>query len=101
MKLVTEFKAFLEEYKILGLAIAFVIGVAVTALIKSFVDNIIMPFITPFIAGGAWETATFTLGPVILRWGAFVSSLLNFIIIAFVVFMIAKKIMKEEKVEKK
>ncbi len=95
-----EFKEFLDEYKIIGLAVAFIIGVAATALIQSLVNNIIMPLITPFIPGGGWQTATFKLGPIVIGWGAFLGSLINFIIIALVVFMIAKKILKEEKVTK-
>jgi large conductance mechanosensitive channel len=76
-------------------------GIASTALIKSLVDNVIMPLITPFIPGGAWKTATLELGSVVISWGPFVAELINFIIIAFVVFLIAKKVLKEEKVEKK
>lgn len=94
-----EFKEFLYEYKVIPLAIAFIMGIASTALIKSFVDNIIMPLITPFIPGGAWRTATLELGPVVISWGVFLAELINFIIIAFVVFLIAKKVLKEEKVE--
>ena len=94
-----EFKEFLYEYKVIPLAIAFIMGIASTALIKSFVDNIIMPLITPFIPGGAWRTATLELGPVVISWGPFLAELINFIIIAFVVFLIAKKVLKEEKVE--
>ncbi|MEM4267697.1 MAG: MscL family protein [Candidatus Woesearchaeota archaeon] len=99
--LMNEFMEFLREYKIVGMAIAFIIGVASTALIKSLVDNIIMPLITPFIPGGAWKTASLSIGPVIIGWGAFLGELINFIIIALVVFLIAKKILKEEKVTKK
>lgn len=100
-KLVKEFKDFLEEYKVMGLAIAFIIGAAITALVKSLVDNIIMPIITPFIPGGAWQTATVSIGPIVLGLGAFAGAILNFVIIAFVVFMIAKYLFKEEKVTKK
>ncbi|MFA5745957.1 MAG: MscL family protein [archaeon] len=96
-----EFKEFLQEYKVIGLAIAFIIGAAITTLVKSLVDNIIMPIITPFIPGGQWQTATLKLGPIVLNWGAFAGALLNFIIIAFVVFMIAKYMFKEETVTKK
>jgi len=101
MGLLSEFKDFLYEYKVIPLAIAFIMGIASTALIKSFVDNVIMPLITPFVPGGAWRTATFELGPVVISWGAFLGELINFVIIAFVVFLIAKKVLKEEKVEKK
>jgi large conductance mechanosensitive channel len=101
MGLISEFKDFLKEYKIIGLAIAFIMGVAATALINSLVNNIIMPMITPFIPGGAWQTATFSIGPIVISWGAFLGQLINFVIIALVVFLIAKKVMKEEKVTKK
>ena len=100
-KLVKEFKEFLEEYKVMGLAIAFIIGAAITTLVKSLVDNIIMPIIIPFIPGGAWQTATVSIGPIVLGLGAFAGAILNFVIIAFVVFMIAKYLFKEEKVTKK
>lgn len=97
-----EFKDFLREYKVIGLAIAVMMGFAANTLVKSLVDNIIMPLVTPFIPGGAWQTATFNFwvwkG---IAWGPFLSSLLYFIIIAFVIFLIAKFILKEEKVSKK
>lgn len=101
MSLMREFMEFLKEYKIIALAVAFIMGVAATALVKSLVDNIIMPVITPFIPDGAWKTSTFALGPIVIGWGPFLGEFINFIIIALVVFMIAKKVMKEEKVAKK
>jgi large conductance mechanosensitive channel len=101
MGLIKEFKEFLKEYKIIGLAVAFIMGVAATALIQSLVNNVIMPIITPFIPGGAWQTATFNLGHIVISWGAFLGAVINFIVIAFVVFLIAKMVLKEEKVAKK
>jgi large conductance mechanosensitive channel len=101
MGLLVEFKEFLDEYKIIGLAVAFIIGVAATSLVDSLVKNVIMPVITPFIPGGAWQSATFSLGPIVIGWGAFLGALINFIIIAFVVFLIAKCAMGEAKVGKK
>lgn len=100
MGLVREFKDFLKEYKILPLAIAFMMGVAITALVTSLVNDIIMPFVNPLMAGD-WKEATFMVGPVEVRWGSFASNLLNFAIIALVVFLIAKTLLKEEKVSKK
>jgi large conductance mechanosensitive channel len=99
--LIKEFKEFLKEYKVVGLAVAFIIGVAATALIQSVVNNLIMPIITPFIPGGAWQTATLKIGPIVIGWGALLGAIINFVIIAFVVFMIAKHLFKEEKVSKK
>ncbi len=92
---------FLREYNVIALAIAFIIGVAATALVQSFVNNIVMPFIGAIVPGGDWQKATVALGPVIIGWGPFLSALIYFIIVALVVFVIAKKLLKEEKVAKK
>ena len=88
------------EYKVIGLAVAFVVGQAAIILIKSLVDNVIMPLITPFVPEGSWQSATFTIGPVIIGWGAFLGSLINFLIIAIVIFIIARHFIREEKEEK-
>jgi large conductance mechanosensitive channel len=101
MRIISEFKEFLEEYKVIGLAVALIIGLAATSLVKSVVDNLIMPIITPFIPGGAWQEATFLIGPIVINWGALLGAIVNFAIIAFVVFLIAKYVLKEEKVAKK
>jgi len=101
MGIISEFKEFLAEYKVMGLAVAFIIGGAVTTLVKSLVDNLIMPIVGAVLPSGDWQTATFSVGNVKLGWGSFLSTLLNFIIIAFVVFCIAKFVMKKEKVAKK
>lgn len=103
MGIISEFKQFLEEYKVVGLAVAFIIGAAATALVKSLVDNIVMPCITPLLsaAGGDWQKATVAIGPVVLGWGPFLAACINFIIIAFAVFLIAKMVLREEKVAKK
>jgi large conductance mechanosensitive channel len=66
VKLLKEFKEFLKEYKVIGLAIALVIGLASVALINSVVNNLIMPLITPFIPGGAWQIAVLTIGPIVI-----------------------------------
>jgi large conductance mechanosensitive channel len=100
-KVIVEFKEFLKEYKIVGLATAFIIGVSLVALIQSLVNNIIMPLITPFIPNGAWQNFAIYLGPIVLRMGAFFGAIINFLIIALVVFFIAKSFFKEEKVAKK
>jgi large conductance mechanosensitive channel len=101
MRVVGEFRDFLKEYKVVGLAVAFIMGVAATALVQSLVNNIIMPLITPFMPAGGWQTAVLAIGPIKLGWGAFLAAVINFVILAFCVFLIAKYVMKEEKVTKK
>lgn len=97
----SEFREFLKEYKIVGLASAFIIGVAVTAFVTSLVANIIMPIVTFFLPKGSWQTAVWNIGPIAIGWGQVLNAFINFIIIAWVVFMIAKFILREEKVGKK
>jgi len=99
--MIAEFLEFLKEYKVIALAIAFIMGVAATGLVKSFVDNLIMPCVSILIPSGDWKEAVLALGPVNLGIGPFAAECINFIIIALVVFLIAKYVMKEEKVEKK
>ena len=101
MSMLKEFMDFLYEYKVIGLAIAFIMGLAANQLVKSLVDNIIMPVITFFIPGGDWQTAKLAIGPNISSWGQFLSDLIYFIIVAFVIFLIAKKVLREDKVTKK
>ncbi len=98
---IKEFIGFLREYNVMALAIAFIMGAAATTLVKSLVDNLIMPIVGFLVPNGAWKEFIFQLGPVLFKIGAFAGDLLNFVIIAFVVFLIAKFIMKEEKVTKK
>ncbi len=101
MKLLREFKEFLDEYKIVGLAVAFIIGVAATSLVQSLVNNVIMPLISPLLPSGNWQTAIAIIGPFKIGWGPFLSACINFIVIAFVVFLMAKLLLKEQKVTKK
>jgi large conductance mechanosensitive channel len=101
MGIISEFQEFLEEYKAMGLAIGFMIGAALTTLIQSLVNDIIMPLLAPIMAATDWKSASLTIGPFVLKWGSFLSALINFILIAIVVFLIAKFILKEKKVEKK
>jgi large conductance mechanosensitive channel len=100
-KVLVEFKDFLKEYKAVGLAVAFIIGLAATSLIQSLVNNIVMPLITPFIPNGAWQNFAIYLGPIVLRIGAFFGAVINFLVIALVVFLIARSFFKEKKVTKK
>lgn len=97
----SEFKDFLNEYKIIGLAIAFIIGSAASSLVQSLVNDVLMPFISILVPNGEWKDAILKIGPVSIKWGSFLSSVINFLVIALVVFIIAKKLMKEDKTKKK
>ena len=95
--IINDFKVFLKEYKVVSLAVAFIMGGAVNTLVKSLVNDIIMPLITPFVPAGGWQEATLLLGPIVIKWGSFLGEAINFLILAFVVFMIVKVLIKEDK----
>ena len=91
---IAEFQAFLSKYGVIGLAIAVIIGGAAGKLVSSLVSDILMPVITFFIPGGAWREATLTLGPIVMMIGSFIGNVIDFLIIAIVVFMIMKQLEK-------
>jgi large conductance mechanosensitive channel len=99
------FKEFLMKYQVLGLAIAVIIGGALGKVVSSMVADILMPVISPLLPGGEWRTAKLilnrTAGPdgkeVVnaISYGNFVGNIIDFLIIAFVVYMITKAIIRE------
>jgi len=89
-----EFMDFLNKYGVIGLAVAFIIGGAAGALISAMVNDLLMPLINPLLQGGEWQKAELVLGPVRLLVGHFVGALINFIIIALVVFVLMKQLSK-------
>jgi len=89
-----EFMDFLKKYQVIGLAVAIVIGAAATSLITALVRDIIMPVISVMIPGGDWRLATLQIGPIKIMIGDFVGAVIDFLIIALVVFLLVKYIMK-------
>lgn len=85
--LVKEFLEFIKQYKILGLAAAFIIGLAVNALVLSLAQDIITPIIGLFIPGFS-TIANFRVG--VFGIGNFIAAAINFVIVAIVIFFIVK-----------
>ena len=96
-----EFVDFLKQYGVIGLALAVIIGGKVNALVTATVDGLVMPIITFFIPGGAWRTATVNIGPIKLLLGPILGALLDFLIVALVVFYLSKLVLRERVVSKK
>jgi large conductance mechanosensitive channel len=94
---IKEFNDFLTKYGVIGLAVAFVMGAAVTKLVTALVTDLIMPIIGAVIPGGDWRAATLNVGTIKFMVGDFAGALIDFIIIAIVIYMIVKNIVKETK----
>ena len=86
-----EFKDFLGKYKVLGLAIAFIMGVYLGGLVQSLVADLLLPLIGLAIPGlGDLKTLTSTVGNQTFGIGSFLVALITFIIVAFVIFLVVK-----------
>ncbi len=101
MKMAHEFLDFLKKYQVIGLAVAFIIGAASTKLVTALVNDVVMPIVSVLVPGGEWRTAILQVGPVKFLIGDFVGALIDFIIIALVVFFIVKFMMKEDATQKR
>ncbi len=88
-----EFKNFAVKGNVLDLAIAVIVGGAFSAIVKSMVDDIIMPIVGTVF--GNPDFTAITLGPVMI--GNFIQSIVNFLIIAFSLFIVIRQINKLKK----
>lgn len=96
-----EFLAFLKAYGVVGLAIAVIIGGKLNELVTSLVQDLLMPLIfQPFLRAAQVDDIR-KLSYNGILYGKVVGSLIDFVIIAFVVFLFAKLILREETVAKK
>lgn len=95
-----EFKEFLRQHNVVGLAIAVVIGGAVGKLVTALVTDLVMPIIGAVTPTGNWREAVLTIGNIHLGIGDFIGAFIDFVIIATVIFIIVKNVLKEEPVKK-
>lgn len=85
-----EFKEFAMQGNVLDLAIGVIIGAAFGKIVSSLVNDIIMPVIGILIGGYDFKTLSFAVGDSIVMYGAFIQNVIDFLIIAFVIFMAVK-----------
>jgi large conductance mechanosensitive channel len=89
-----DFKAFLLKQNVIALAIAVVIGAALGKVVTGVVEDFIMPIVGAITPGGDWQKATWDVGSIKFGVGNFVSVLIDFLIVSFVVWRIAKVFIK-------
>lgn len=94
--LIGDFRTFLDEYGVIALAIALMIGLAVTDLVNAIMSDIVMPVVAIFLPGGDWENAVLTLASIEFQIGHFFSALIDFLIILFVIFLLVRYIVPSE-----
>lgn len=92
-KFLSEFKAFISRGNVMDLAVGMIIGSAFTAIVSSLVDDVLMPVISLITGGIDFNDWGIKLaGGGMIRLGSFLAAVINFIIVAFVIFMIVKTI---------
>lgn len=108
-KFLGEFKKFISKGNVLDLAVAVVIGNAFNAIVTSLVNDVIMPLVGIIIGGIDFSNIKITLGNSSILIGNFIQNIVNFLIVAFTIFIVvkafntlqAKAKKKQEKEEKK
>ncbi|MFA5420449.1 MAG: MscL family protein [Patescibacteria group bacterium] len=87
---------FLKEYSIIGLAIGVVVGQATKDLVDSMVKGFFMPIIELIVSKDKYENLTFAINDVVFDIGKIISSTLTFLIIMTILYLLIKKIMKND-----
>ena len=90
--MIKEFRDFINRGNVVDLAVAVVIGGAFGAVVASFTDDILMPIIAAVIGEPDFSSLSFGLGDSTISYGSFITVLVNFLIIAFAVFLVVKGI---------
>lgn len=93
-KFFQEFKVFIERGNVVDLAVGVVVGTAFSKIVTSLVDDILMPIIGAIIGGLDFSNLTIKVGDSLIRYGSFINNVINFLIIAFCIFILIKFINK-------
>ncbi len=97
-KFVEEFKKFISRGNVMDMAVGVIIGGAFTAIVNSLVNDVMMPILSLVTGGLDFSKLCIVLGEgegaATLNYGAFIAAVINFLLIAFVIFMMIKTINK-------
>jgi large conductance mechanosensitive channel len=94
-----EFREFALRGNVMDLAIAVIIGGAFGKIIASLVNDVLMPLIGLVLGGVNVSELAFPVGDAVVKWGAFVQSIIDFVIVAFVIFMLVRTMNRLKKPE--
>ena len=89
-----EFKQFIARGSVMDLAVGVIIGGAFSAITTSLINDIIMPFLGIFTSSISFAQLSFTVNGAVIAYGNFIQAVLNFLIMAFIVFCLVKALNK-------
>ncbi|WP_454206089.1 large conductance mechanosensitive channel protein MscL [Peptoniphilus sp. Marseille-Q6390] len=93
-KFADEFREFIAKGNVMDMAVGVIIGGAFGKIVSSLVENILMPLIGILLGGVSFENLAVTVGTAEVKYGIFLQSVFDFLIIAFVIFVMIKQIAK-------
>lgn len=99
-KVIEEFKKFITRGNVLDLAVGVIVGTAFTGIVNSLVNNILTPIIGLLLGGIDFSGLSITIGEASIMYGAFIQSVIDFLITAFCIFVIVKFINKLSEIRK-
>lgn len=106
--MIQEFMDFLKTFGVIGLAIAFIIGAAASKLVTALVTDIVTPFVGLFLPAGDLKAMSVNATSIVgsgatseFKYGDLIANIIDFLIIAFVVFLVYKQLSKYKLVEDK
>jgi large conductance mechanosensitive channel len=99
--MIQEFKDFIAKGSVMDLAVGIIIGAAFTAIVSSLVDDLIQPLIGLIVGGIDFSELSFGVGEAQFMYGNFITAAINFLIIAFVVFMLVKAVNRLKSIAEK
>lgn len=85
-----EFKNFIMRGNVLELAVGVVMGSAFTAIVNALVDHIIMPIVVALTGNASIEELSVSIGAATLNYGLFLQAIVDFLIIAFILFLVIR-----------
>lgn len=97
---IEEFKAFAVKGNVIDLAVAVVIGAAFGKIVSSLVENIIMPLVGVILGGKSFAAMSYQVGDAMVTYGVFIQAVVDFVIVALVIFMVVKVINKAQEIGK-
>lgn len=92
-----DFRDFISRGSVIDLAIGVIIGAAFTAIVSSLVDDIIMPLIGVLLGGANFEDLAIQVGEASINYGMFIQAVVNFFLIALVIFFALRGLVAMEK----
>ena len=94
-----EFREFAMRGNVMDLAIAVIIGGALGRIITSLVNDVLMPLIGLALGGVNFSELSIVVGDAVVKWGAFAQSIIDFLLVAFVIFMLVRTLNRLKKPE--